>query len=349
MVPDEYSLFESVIHITEERDKKSLEKALVRTLSDFVDFDALILLRIPRNVNSEYLEVAASSPESIFKEKLSQIPHEYGSPRVQLDEGISQCIGSGELVSDEQNGTQRILFPSMVNDVETGVLDIYGCPQKTNSLKLIRGFIRIYSNFLAILADNEHDTLTGLLNRKTFDAQLAELLSSSKIEANDAAATEDRRSGKDGAYHWVGMLDVDHFKTINDNFGHVYGDEVLLLFANLMGEAFRNNDLLFRYGGEEFVVVLAPATEPDAHLVFERFRQIIEAYDFPGVGSVTVSIGMTKIDAQEHSSAVLEHADQALYYSKENGRNRVCNYNVLVQKGLLTVRQTKNNIEIFNR
>ena len=346
MVLDEFSLFESVIHITEERDKKSLEKALVRTLSDFVEFDALILLRIPRNANSEYLEVAASTPERVFKEKLSQIPHEYGSPRVQRDAGIARCIQSGELVSDEQNGAQRIIFPVMVNNIAAGVLDIYGCHQQTNAVKLIRGFIRI---FLTILADNEHDTLTGLLNRKTFDAQLAELLSSSKSEANVTSAIEERRIGKGDAYYWVGMLDVDHFKTINDNFGHVYGDEVLLLFANLMEETFRNNDLLFRYGGEEFVVVLAPATESDAYLVFERFRQAVEVYDFPSVGPVTVSIGMTKIDAQEHSSTVLEHADQALYYAKENGRNRVCNYHTLIKSGFLKARQARNNIEIFDQ
>ena len=348
MSEEEINLFESVIHITEERDKRSLEKALIETLSDFINFDSLILLRIPRNSNDEYLEVASSIPNNAFQDKLNTIPIEYGDQRIELDDRITQCIDNNEIISDKQSSIQRILFPIAVNNVVIGIMDLYGYDSSVNTDKLINGFLRIYSNFLAIINDNEHDILTGLLNRKTFDAQLSLLLSTPVVEKNITSSTEsERRTDKDDTCHWIGILDIDHFKNINDNFGHIYGDEVLLLFANLMEKTFRNSDLLFRYGGEEFVVVLSPATESDARMVFERFRKKLELFDFPQVGKITVSIGMVNIHSQEHPTTLLEHADQSLYYAKEHGRNQVCNYNELIKAGELKVRQIENDIDLF--
>ena len=350
MPDEEINLFESVIHITEERDKRSLEKALVGTLSDFIHFDSLILLRIPRNSNGEYLEVASSIPNNVFQDKLNIIPTEYGDQRIERDDRIAQCIDNNKVVSDRQSSIQRTLFPIAVNNVVTGVMDIYGYDSSVNTDKLINGFSRVYSNFLAIINDNEHDTLTGLLNRKTFDAQLSLLLSTAAAaEKNTMSSSENERriDKNDDTWHWIGILDIDHFKNINDNFGHIYGDEVLLLFANLMEKTFRNSDLLFRYGGEEFVVVLSPSTELDARMVFERFRKKLELFDFPQVGKISVSIGMVNINAQEHPTTLLEHADQSLYYAKEHGRNQVCNYNELIKSGELKIRQIESDIDLF--
>ena len=345
---NEFNLFESVIHFTEERDKRSLEKALIQTLADFITFDTIILLRIPRHFDNDYLEVAVSLPESAVLNKLKLVPHEYGDQLVESDESITFCIEKTEVISDKKSATQRMLFPIVVNNIVTGILDLYGHETSENSDKLIQGFIRIFSNFQAIINDNEHDTLTGLLNRKTFDAQFSELVSKSSMELNDLACTgKERRISTTDTHHWVGILDIDHFKSINDNFGHMYGDEVLLLFANLMNKTFRSCDLLFRYGGEEFVVVLAPATESDAFMAFERFRKTLEVFDFPQVGRVTVSTGLTKIHAQEHSAAVLGYADRALYYAKEHGRNQVCNYHDLLKEGLVKKTEIKDNIELF--
>lgn len=283
-----------------------------------------------------------------YKEKLKIIPCEYGEQRVEPDNGINLCINNSDFVTEDDNDQTRTLWPIIVNKNKVGILDIYGHHRTLDTEKLIRGFIRIYSNFLAILDDNEHDTLTGLLNRKTFDVQLSELLSNSIDEQTDEQITEkERRAAKFNEYHWVGMLDIDHFKSINDKFGHMYGDEVLLLFANLMGKTFRSSDLLFRYGGEEFVVVLSPASESDAMQVFERFRHKLEQFEFPQVGRVTVSAGIIKIDSREHPSIVLERADQALYYAKEHGRNQICSYHDLINAGLLKVRQIESDIELF--
>lgn len=348
MPDEEYSLFESVIHITEERDKRSLEKALVETLADFINYDALILLRLPRNSNHDYLEAAVSLPKTATEDKLQLIPHEYGDLHVQLDSSFSLCINKDEIIQEEQNSTGRLLFPITVNNIVTGVLDIYGHQKTKDTERLIRGFIRIYSNFQAIIDDNEHDALTGLLNRKTFDAQLSDFLSSSSAENNDLVTTgENRRTSNNNTSHWIAILDIDHFKRINDNFGHVYGDEVLLLFADLMKKAFRDSDLLFRYGGEEFVVVLTPASDSDAHIIFDRFRQRLEQFEFPQIGQITVSIGMIQISAQEHPITALERADKALYYAKEHGRNQVRSYHQLLKEGHIKEQLIDSDIELF--
>ena len=348
MPNEKYSLFESVVHITEERDKKSLEQALVKTLSDYIDFDALILLRLPSNTDNKYVEVAVSMPTSATRDKLEIIPHEFGDQRAELDADLTSCVDKGEIVSSKQGHSERTLFPILVNNVVSGVLDIYGHHSTTKTERIIDGFIRIYSNFQSIINDNEHDTLTGLLNRKTFDAQLSGLLLAASIEKNDLICTGgERRTSKKVSNHWVGLLDIDHFKSINDNFGHVYGDEVLLLFSDLMRKVFRSGDLLFRYGGEEFVVVLSPASDLDAFNTFDRFRRALETFDFPQVGRVTVSAGMVKVGAQEHPATVLEHADKALYYSKDHGRNQVSNYHELVTAGKLKERYIEGDIELF--
>ncbi len=346
MLYDEHNLLKSVIHITKERDKGSLIKVLVEVLSDIIDFDVLILLRLPGGANGKYLEAVASVPTDAYQDKLELIPHEYGRQHVLLDDSTSLCIKSREIISSTENDTNRILFPIVVNNIVTGILDIYGHHHTIHTEKLISGLISIYSNFLAVINDNEHDTLTGLLNRRTFDAQISKLLSDTD-KNTFPLVFEERRGEKRDAHRWVGILDIDHFKAINDNFGHLYGDEVLLLFADLMRKSFRSNDLLFRYGGEEFIVVLTPTTDSDAFEVFERFRQKLESVDFPQVGRITVSIGIVKIDMQEHTVTILEHADQSLYYAKEHGRNQVCNYHELIKAGLLEERTIKSDIELF--
>lgn len=344
----ENTIFESIIHMTEERDKRSLEKALAETISEFIDFDALVLLRIPRSPNSRYLEVGIALPKFVIQEKFKLMPHDLGEEHVGYDEDITLCIEKSEIIVINNNTVQRTLFPIIVNEVVSGVLDIYGYHKTANTDNLIHGFIRIYSNFQAIITDNEHDSLTGLLNRKTFDSQLSGLLSA--IPKHDSSITQnidELRTQKVTPHHWVGIMDIDFFKNINDKFGHIFGDEVLLIFSDLMKKIFRSSDLLFRYGGEEFVVVLTSISDSDAILIFERFRHELELFDFPQIGQVTVSTGIVKIDINEHSTTVLGRADKALYYSKENGRNQVQDYNELIKSGKFKEQDFMNDIELF--
>ncbi|MDO9142236.1 MAG: GGDEF domain-containing protein, partial [Methylobacter sp.] len=138
--------------------------------------------------------------------------------------------------------------------------------------------------------------------------------------------------------------DIDHFKQVNDDFGHLYGDEVLLTFSQLMGKCFRYNDFLFRFGGEEFVVILNLACRNTAMTIFNRFRESVANYHFPTVGRITVSIGLTRVDGVSMPTTQLDHADKALYYAKENGRNRVVLYEDMI---IPAQNNIANDIELF--
>ena len=156
----------------------------------------------------------------------------------------------------------------------------------------------------------------------------------------------DRRLHAEHKEQWLAVIDIDHFKRVNDRFGHLYGDEVLLLIANLLRTSFRTQDRIFRFGGEEFVVLLRSTTLADARNIFDRFRSNVENYPFPQVGQVTVSIGFANI-SQQTPVVILGHADQALYYAKTHGRNQVCHYDELVASGELESQISNDSVEFF--
>jgi diguanylate cyclase (GGDEF)-like protein len=127
----------------------------------------------------------------------------------------------------------------------------------------------------------------------------------------------------------VAMIDIDHFKRFNDDFGHKVGDVTLQKVAAVLKASIRDEDYVYRYGGEEFVAMYMNAGGPEASMLAERLRAAVEATPLTGdslepVGPVTVSIGLAIVPT--HTSdfgAALQLADQALYASKEGGRNRV--------------------------
>ena len=347
MLEDNYHILESVTRITEARDMKSINKALLDTIAELIDFDALILMHIPPVSSVDYVEISISIPKNEYMNRLDILSYDHGDPRGQREDSISQCIKSHDIVLTEFKDSPRLLFPVIADNVVEFILDIYGHEMTSSTKKLITGLIRIYSNFLAILHDNEHDTLTRLLNRKSFDLRLSDLINNNTETNYVLPEGIERRYDTSDLEPWLGIFDIDHFKRINDNFGHVYGDEVLLLFSDLMRKIFRSSDLLFRFGGEEFIVVLNQITEAQAFMIFDRFRKNLETFNFPQVGHVTVSIGMIKADNNVHPTTLIEQADQALYYAKEHGRNQLQNYHTLITKGLLKARETKDNIELF--
>lgn len=344
---EDFNILESVIHITAARDIKSLENVLLDELSDIGGVDTLILLSFPRGCKQNYLEVTKSIPQDAYLDKLKLIGNVSEKYRVAMDKNIIQSISDQKTIIIKRDEVTRLIIPVIINKKVIGIVDLYTGQYNKNTEKLINFCIRIYRNFLAVLHDNEHDTLTGLLNRKTFDARISEILTIKPAKLSPDINQVDRRSHDQKMAHWVGMLDIDHFKKINDNFGHIYGDEVLILFSDKLKDVFRSSDLLFRFGGEEFIVVMLNVLETDAVLVFNRFRSELEQTDFPQVGQVTVSIGMTKVDPASHITDLLDRADQSLYYAKDNGRNQICNYHELVRRGLFEEKVIESDIELF--
>ena len=137
-----------------------------------------------------------------------------------------------------------------------------------------------------------------------------------------------------GENYWLAVIDIDHFKSINDRFGHMVGDEILLLVSRLMSHTFRGSDLLYRYGGEEFVAIIAADNAKIAHNVFERVRLAIEAHIFPQIEHLTISIGYCQAMQDILPVEVLSRADRSLYQAKQDGRNRVYSYHDLLASGV---------------
>ena len=155
------------------------------------------------------------------------------------------------------------------------------------------------------------DPLTGLPNRAAWSERLDHEISEWQQHGNTLM---------------LAMLDLDHFKRINDNYGHLAGDKVLKLIASVLRKRLRGTDFIARFGGEEFVLLM-PSTVPAAGMkLLEYLRASIEACPFHFKGervTITISMGLTAFKPGEHSDLVLKRADQALYRAKNAGRNRV--------------------------
>lgn len=152
------------------------------------------------------------------------------------------------------------------------------------------------------------DPLTGLYNRR----RIEEILNASRL-------TEQLS----GTGLGVLLCDIDHFKSVNDEFGHFAGDRTLVRIGQLLKDHFRRGDAVGRWGGEEFLVVLPNLTQAEAEVISENFRARIERETHPPKGKLTISLGLAMIRPNETAESLLKRADRALMLSKQTGRNRL--------------------------
>ncbi|WP_317203094.1 GGDEF domain-containing protein [Janthinobacterium sp.] len=264
---------------------------------------------------------------------------------------LAACLAaSGDSAGALDGAGRHVLWlPIWIGEKADTCLEITSpTPYSEATVQVIGGIISVYRNFQNLLDYSERDSLTGLLNRKTFDDQLAKTLHAhAEPEELKLPEEQERRQHADTEQQWLAVVDVDHFKLVNDKFGHLYGDEVLILIANLMTSSFRAQDRVFRFGGEEFVVLLRSITLANAHKIIDRFRVNVANHEFPQVGRVTVSVGFVALNAYEAPVIILGRADQALYYAKSHGRNLACHYDELVAQGLLHAVESNDTAEFF--
>lgn len=246
-------------------------------------------------------------------------------------------------------GAHRCVFPVVNEHDALGVFEIDSAePLDAAAERIVDGVLRIYRNFQSLLDYGERDMLTGLLNRKSFDDSFMKALAD--VNAQSQAPQEDTRPGRRGrrpSQYYLGVIDIDHFKSVNDRFGHLIGDEVLLLLSRLMRSSFRFRDRLFRFGGEEFVALVRCPDDEGAQAVFERLRHGTESYPFPQVGRITVSVGFSQLRPLDSPASAFERADRAVYFAKGAGRNQVFNHRVLVERGDLADLSKVGGIELF--
>jgi diguanylate cyclase (GGDEF)-like protein len=236
------------------------------------------------------------------------------------------------------------VLPLMADTDQQGVIEVVNEQSlSADEIRALQTLLQVFDNFQRLLESSQRDPLTGLLNRQTFDTSFL----AASLPHKALSIGQDERRSVVGDQWWLGVIDIDHFKRVNDRFGHLIGDEVLVLVARIMRQTFRHYDRLFRFGGEEFVVMLRCPQASGAMLAFERFRQQMATYEFPQVGQVTVSIGFTEVLSSDAPSAAFSRADEAVYLAKDQGRNRVLSHADLMKAGTVQGASHEGGVELF--
>lgn len=234
----------------------------------------------------------------------------------------SECVPQGSTIKS------LICMPIMVQGEIRGIIHLDSVKKgafdlddfeftellsKEISIAMERSFL-----FAQIKDVSVRDGLTGCFNRRKFDVDVEAALAEAKQQDRQLSLL---------------MLDIDHFKKYNDHHGHQVGDELLRQMVSLLSLNTRPGDTIYRYGGEEFVILLQSASNKTATRVAERLREVIEGERFKGEGhsqqgnKVSVSIGVATFpEDASNPSQLIAAADSALYQAKKNGRNQVCSF-----------------------
>lgn len=248
------------------------------------------------------------------EEVMAQSPEEVLCPGslLHMQEGLTRALNSvqndlpfqvfrGELEQPCKDGT-TVWTEATVSGIysEDGrFIGMLGVTRDISERKLMEEEIRRLSIT---------DKLTQSFNRLKLDETLEQQLEWSK----------DR-----GLPFAIIILDIDHFKLVNDTYGHQVGDQVLIKLVALLNENVRTGDVVGRWGGEEFLIILPDTTLADATVLAERLRQAVETHRFATAGQVTISAGVSGFKMDHSPETIVSRADRALYRAKEKGRNRV--------------------------
>jgi diguanylate cyclase (GGDEF)-like protein len=328
-----------VADTTSHRERGALDGAIVQMLVEFLDSRSVALYQLIQDESCTRLLRRAAYDggnlqlQSRVPQDLSNLPKLTDHPQWQA------CVANRRAMQEAPvDGRSIACFPVEEGANVTGLLEIeLNDSLSAREARLVEGALRILRNQIALLDYGERDTLTGLLNRKTFESRFVRICG----ELPQAMSSAEQPAS------WLGLLDIDRFKSINDTFGHVIGDEVLLLVSQTLQRTVRGGDQLFRFGGEEFVVVLEDTNASGAEIAFERIRAAIENHRFPQVGRITASLGYTPIRRQEAPACCVERADSALYFVKHNGRNGVRCFERLVASGEIELKDNSGDVELF--
>ena len=301
-------LIEHIIRISSKRDRTEINSALVDAMRDMFDPSALTVYRCyPCTRDTIVFACAGLGPAGQFSYN-AYLPERRHCHPIDHDPLLQRCQKEQVIVREMlADGADRLVFPVIRQAQLIYLIDIsLPIDFPADRRVLLMGLVEYFGHHISLLDYGEADTLTGLANRKTFDKHLFEVLGKA---ADDMAANHlagpGRRRGTTNNSHWLAVCDIDHFKRINDTWGHLAGDAVLVQFGQLMRDSFRYDDQLFRFGGEEFIAVLQPTSQANAERAFERFRQAVERHGFAEAGRVTVSIGICHLQPQDTPTAIM--------------------------------------------
>ncbi len=310
-----------LVKLANTADSEPLELLLIKTLFTLIG-SGDICIYIPNDIDNLRFTLT-SIDESLNEANLSD----------QWQTKLRHCLefNSSLRVLNDNNETV-ILYPLYnAKNTPNAIVAILMHEKRTYLPELSEKLIHIYKNFTKLMNEYELDTLTGLYNRMTLEIKIKKIIS--KLQSIQSRRGEDSCDA-----YYLAMFDIDHFKNVNDNFGHLVGDEVLMEFARMLTTNFREKDLLFRFGGEEFVGIFQCRNASDMEKIMNNFRSKVENTIFNKAGNLTISNGFTEILSFDSASNIIGRADAALYFAKNNGRNRVCFYeSLLASEGIESI------------
>lgn len=250
------------------------------------------------NINNDIQALVAKLAESA--RNTGETANNYSSALDTWAQQAGHLLGNSSALNDILQSTSAM--KESVNDLKSSLDE---SQNEINKLRL---------ELTAVREEAITDSLTSLLNRNGFKSKLNEILDDTGVVPRDVSLM---------------VLDIDHFKRINDNFGHLFGDKVIQAVARLITNNLRGEDLGVRYGGEEFVIYLPNTLVDSAKAMAEKIRQGIESARIKNtitndvIERITISIGVAEQKKGDSLDKLIERADQALYESKNSGRNRV--------------------------
>lgn len=341
----ERGLLSHVEALTRHRDTMPLNVSVLTSLKDLLGLGQINLFDVVKRAEQYKIALAAWLEEGEVQCNID-FPTNDELDAADSHPAFMACLAGRAPALTEIKAAEGFVtcLPVVLGDDIAAFFEVHTeMPLNMHQRDVIEGVIGVYRNYLSLLRESQHDELTGLLNRRTFDHGMASLLSAAR-KAN-GNKKDNRRNFSDE--FWLAVIDIDYFKRINDQFGHLYGDEVLILMANLMRKSFRQHDRLYRFGGEEFVVLMRHIDFDNVNKTLERFLATVDEYAFPQIGKVTVSIGFAPIRYSELASVSLGNADEALYYAKSHGRNQVQCYTILLETGRISPKLLHKEADLF--
>lgn len=306
-----------LISLTQQDDESELDLILISAVQSIL-FGTKIAVYVNKFLDHVH------APKQICLSK-TQAPLNLTNQQV---ENIIDKVSSNKIHIGEINSHGVTYFPIYHFGDVIGFVLAFGHNDFSNvQISTTVSLLNIYANQLFMLFKSKIDPLSELLNRQTFDKKIQEIITGNGFLSPRTPIP------KNNIWH-LAMIDIDFFKKVNDVYGHVIGDEVIILMARLIKSGFRAEDYIFRYGGEEFAVLFQCVKSEGALQALERLRTEIESFEFPQVGKLTVSIGFTSLLNYEMVPALVQKADIALYHSKNTGRNKVADFKDISDSGV---------------
>ena len=300
------NLIDAVALATSHRDRDELDRAVARMLFEHVQPNCVRVYRVLGEEGRHRVQLRVTIDQAGMRD--GDGPADPALlPLVTEKPHWHECALMADAVHYLPDGdtTERFdsVFPLLGNRGLIGLIEVefsgHRAAIRPHDANLVHGVLRILRNHLSALDYGERDTLTGLLNRRTFETTFAKRRGALIQIGPPTALTPGS---------WLGVIDIDRFKTINDTFGHLFGDEVLLLVARLMFDTFRSTELIYRFGGEEFVVVVDGADEAGAAIAFERFRAAVAGHRFRRHSATHCSHGQSDVGRGAHRRRTLVEA-----------------------------------------